>query len=793
LLSLSISLNAESDSDVKAIGTKVKNQQEKLDYIKVSSVPGQAAKVSIDIKSISKNIEDDKQVQEIHELIVPYTDSIAVLLKDDKYKNIDEQNARELQKMQSEIAVYIEKLNEWEKVFKSQIKICDDNKKKLDDYLILWDKTYENSTKKDAPKKIINSTKSVVSDIKTLSKKLKKSYNQTLTDSQVVTTKILMMKELTKQIKEREVVVRTQMFSKKQSSFVELLSNEKFNIGNYFNSIKKTIVEKIEEIKGFFQIDMELFNTLMFVTFLNFLLNLYTFNLYKKRKLFVQEESYCKKIFYFIQRPISTFTILFVLSTIAIYSTKPMAVNDMLFFILIIPIALILKTVINKENNRYIYTFLFIYLMFFMEKNSSGCELESRLILIFISIGLMVFNGVLLYKKVLRFSDKNLLIKLEKFILILFLILLLLGIFSNIYGNIFLSMRIVDGVLTSMYTSLIFYVVYIILTGYIVIMFRRRVATAPNILEVYSRHVEDTAKYLIKLWMIVWWFVVLMKFLGTYIYLIQFKNYILSLSWQIGNTTISVNSTFDFIFIVFTTWALSRFLKTFLEVEIFSRFKFPRGVPTAILTTMNYIIVISGTIIAFSSLGISAQQFAIVFGALGVGIGFGLRNIIANFVSGIIMVFERPVQIGDTIEVDGTMGNVMGIGARSSTVKTFDGAEVIIPNADFMAKEIVNWTLSNKHRRKVFEFKVGIDNDIEEILSIMNKVALENKDTLKDPVPVATFQGFEDYYMKFKLYFWLSENLIVAPSDISIAIYKALREANIKMPVPRTYIDKKNI
>jgi len=150
------------------------------------------------------------------------------------------------------------------------------------------------------------------------------------------------------------------------------------------------------------------------------------------------------------------------------------------------------------------------------------------------------------------------------------------------------------------------------------------------------------------------------------------------------------------------------------------------------------------------------------------------------------MVFERPVQIGDVIEVDKTMGEVQSIGSRASTIKTFDGSEVIIPNADFIAKEIINWTLSDKHRRKVVDFKVAFDTDIELILKIMKEVALAHPDVLKDPEPVSAFQGFGEYYLEFKLYFWLSENLIVAPSDVSIGIYKALKKAGVEMPVPKT-------
>ena len=410
--------------------------------------------------------------------------------------------------------------------------------------------------------------------------------------------------------------------------------------------------------------------------------------------------------------------------------------------------------------------------------------------MLLINISLFVSVLYLTVHKVLYSINHNIVTKMGNYLLVLTLLLMLFAGAANLYGSVLLSSLLIDAVLTSLYASMVFYALYIILTGYVVIILRRRISTASNMLEKYSKNVENTIKVLIKIWMFSWWFLIVTKAIGIYPYLVTFKNDILALSWQVAETTISVQSIFDFIFIVFATWVLARFIRTILEVEVFARFTFPRGIPTAITTVINYFIVISGTIIAFSSLGVSAQQFALIFGALGVGIGFGLRNIIANFVSGIIMVFERPVQIGDVIEVDKTMGEVQSIGSRASTLKTFDGSEVIIPNADFIAKEITNWTLSDKHRRKVVDFKVDFDSDIELILQIMKEVALSHPDVLKDPEPLATFQGFGEYYLEFKLYFWLTDNLIVAPSEVSIGIYKALKEAGVKMPIPTTHLQK---
>ena len=520
-----------------------------------------------------------------------------------------------------------------------------------------------------------------------------------------------------------------------------------------------------------------------FITYFN--------HLHRKEKLFVNKESFHKKAFFFIGRPFSTFFILFILIMIAIFPDRPTSLKEMMTLFLLIPVIRILQTVIQKEYYKYIYIIFTLFAVYLIEKNSIEYELESRIFLLLITIALFVTVSSILIRKVLYSINYNFVTKMGNYILALFLPLLLVSAGANLYGSVLLSSRLMYSILTTLYASLTFYALYIILTGYVVIILRRRISTASNMLEKYSKNIENTTKILIKIWMLSWWFLLVVQVVGIYPYLVTLKDNILALSWQVAETTISVQSIFDFIFIVFATWVLARLIRTVLEVEVFARFTFPRGVPTAIITVLNYTIIISGTIIAFTSLGVSAQQFALIFGALGVGIGFGLRNIIANFVSGIIMVFERPVQIGDVIEVDKTMGKVQSIGSRASTLKTFDGSEVIIPNADFIAKEITNWTLSDKHRRKVLDFKVDCDSDIELILKIMKDVASSHPDVLEDPGPLATFQGFGEYYLEFKLYFWLSQNLIVAPSDVAIGIYKALKDAGVKMPVPKTHLQNR--
>ena len=777
-------LSAE-DKDNSTTVSSLESSTE-LDYIKVSEITEKSVQILTQLKDMSELLIEEDDVKEMKLSLEPYCDSIDILLEGENYKNIDNQTVRELQKMSSELSVQSKHLVGWEKLIKENINKYDENRAILKTQLLLWKKTDENAKKEDAPKELITHLVSVIQEIQEVEDFFSEKYNQSLTNSQLLTTQLLNLRELIQTIKETESIVSNRVFYQNQPPLLTLAKDKEFTFSAYFSAVGVSIHDKYNEASDYLQTNSDLWFRYTVAAFLSLGFVAFYNKLYRRKELFVSKTSIDKDIFFFIGRPFATSAILLTLSFVIVFSNRPTSLAELMLLLVFIPVIRVLQTVIKKENYKYLYGIFIIYVLFWIVQNSVEYDMESRVFLLLVNVLLLAYTFTLARKKILFSLHDNYLVKIAHYSFILFSLVLVAAIASNLYGSVLLSSRIVKAVLSMFYTAMIFYTIYIVLAGYIVVILRRRIATASHMLEKYSQKIEKTTHLLIKAWVLLWWLLIVTKTVSLYPYLVMLQEEILSFSFNISQTTISIQAIFDFIFIVIGTWVIARLTKTVLEVEVFARFTLPRGVPTAILTTLNYIIIITGTIIAFSSLGVSPQQFALIFGALGVGIGFGLRNIIANFVSGIIMVFERPVQIGDTIEMDNTMGSVQSIGARSSTIKTFDGSEVIIPNADFIAKEIINWTLSDEHRRKVIEFKVDLENDkdIEKILKIMTDIASAHPDVLVDPKPLATLKSFGEYYLEFKLYFWLSTNLIPAQSEVNIAIYRALKEAGIKMPVP---------
>jgi small-conductance mechanosensitive channel len=186
-------------------------------------------------------------------------------------------------------------------------------------------------------------------------------------------------------------------------------------------------------------------------------------------------------------------------------------------------------------------------------------------------------------------------------------------------------------------------------------------------------------------------------------------------------------------------------------------------------------------------LGVPLDRLTLVVSALGVGIGFGLQNIVNNFVSGVILLFERPIRVGDLIQLEGLFGHVSTIGIRASKVRTFDGSDVIVPNGDLVSARVTNWTLADKKRRIDFPVGVAYGTDPTRVLEILLQIAKEHPEVLEHPEPEALFRSFGDSSLDFALRCWTESDrgLFAVQSDLAVGINAALAEAGIEIPFPQ--------
>jgi potassium-dependent mechanosensitive channel len=254
-----------------------------------------------------------------------------------------------------------------------------------------------------------------------------------------------------------------------------------------------------------------------------------------------------------------------------------------------------------------------------------------------------------------------------------------------------------------------------------------------------------------------------------------------------GSTGITLGGILAFFLILFVGYGFSSALRFLLREELLSRFHLSRGLPELISSMLHYLILLLVFFFAVNAGGVELTKFNVLTGALGVGVGFGLQNIVNNFISGIILQFERPIHVGDVLDIDGTTGKVTHIGIRSSTVKTFQGAEVIIPNANFISGKVINWTLSESLRRADLPIGVAYGSDPKLVAKLLEQAATVHESVLTSPAPAVFFKEFADSSLNFELQFWVMQesNATKVKSEVALVAMELLDQAGIEIPFPQ--------
>lgn len=252
---------------------------------------------------------------------------------------------------------------------------------------------------------------------------------------------------------------------------------------------------------------------------------------------------------------------------------------------------------------------------------------------------------------------------------------------------------------------------------------------------------------------------------------------------KVGALSVSVGRVLGFFAVVGIAWLMSRIVIFALEEDVYPRMALARGVPYAVSTMIRYGLLLAGFFAALATVGLDLTRLTVLVSAFGLGLGFGMQQIINNFVSGLILLFERPVQVGDLVQMNDLAGQVLRIGIRSSTIRTPDGAEVIIPNSDLIQNDVTNWTLSDRRRRITIEVGVVYGVEADRVLALLLEVAKREPRVVADPGPESLFIGFGASSLDFQLRFWTDEaNWWRLKSDVTVALQTALREAGIEVP-----------
>ena len=257
--------------------------------------------------------------------------------------------------------------------------------------------------------------------------------------------------------------------------------------------------------------------------------------------------------------------------------------------------------------------------------------------------------------------------------------------------------------------------------------------------------------------------------------------------FQIKETPVTVISILIFILFISGFIFLAVSVRKALNRKILRHFKIDEGTSYTLSRITQYIIITIGALISFQFVGIDLSGLAVIFGLLSVGIGFGLQNVTSNFISGLIILFERPISVGDRVTVSNIEGDVTEINIRSTKVRTVNNVSIIVPNSEFVSKDVINYSHGDPTYRLDINVGVSYGSDLDAVLNAMREVAVENRHVLQDPPPDVHLIEFGESSWNMQLRAWVGDvkDYPQIRNELNQAIVRKFREVGIEIPFPQ--------
>jgi small-conductance mechanosensitive channel len=489
------------------------------------------------------------------------------------------------------------------------------------------------------------------------------------------------------------------------------------------------------------------------------------------------------------EHPISAALFLTLLATPVIYPQLPILLRTAIRIVAVVPLLRILDRLVDRP----ILPGLFVLGAFFMLDQMRTLLapltlVDQVLLLVEVVTGLLVLIWMLRTRRIQQlrsYLSPRVVNWLEGAARVV-VVVLAFALLAGALGFMQLASLVAGTVLGSGYAAMLLYALQRLAQGMWAFALRTRTARRLRVVQHYRSLLEARAERVFSWIAVGLWLAALAASAGVFDATREMIRTALTTPFGVGSFHVSLGDLLAFAVTIWLSILLSRFTRFILEEDVYPRLRLARGLPYAFSTILHYVLLSVGLIVALAAAGLELDRFALLAGAFGVGVGFGLQNVVNNFVSGLILLFERPIQVGDTVELGALTGEVRRIGIRSSTVRTAEGAEVIVPNGQLIAEAVTNWTLSDRMRRIDLAMALPYGTDPEPVIKLLRDVAAAHPMVVEAPAPIALVVGFAANTINLELRAWTDrfEQWVGIRSDLAIAVTKALIEAHVVVAPP---------
>ncbi len=469
-----------------------------------------------------------------------------------------------------------------------------------------------------------------------------------------------------------------------------------------------------------------------------------------------------------------------------LYGELPRPVRTLIFLIGVIPVLRVYTLLAPKPLRA---SFVALTAFFVLERLDDIAAVVPLLDqLVFLAEMVLAIGLILLIVASYRRHEAEPSMRLVRALVGAMLVTMTAGLLLAVFGYTRLGRLLGAGALSLGYYAMVFQALYRVALALLAYALRMRPLTYLRFIERNRPIVESRVDRYCWWLAVAGWLVVSLANLGLFWKVYAVVMAVLGATLTRGNLSISIGDVTAFAITVWLSFALSRLMRFLLEEDIYPRLPLARGVPNMVSTLLHYSILVVGFIVAIAAMGMDLNRLTILAGAFGVGIGFGLQTVVNNFVSGLILLVERSIHVGDIVQVGDMSGQVRSIGLRASMVRTGEGGDVIVPNAFLAAERVTNWTLTDRIRRVDLPVRVAYGADPERVLALLHGICADHPGVLRDPVPLIFFDRFGDSGLLFQIYAWTPriEDTLSLKSALGLAVLAALRNEGIEIPLAQT-------
>jgi potassium-dependent mechanosensitive channel len=482
--------------------------------------------------------------------------------------------------------------------------------------------------------------------------------------------------------------------------------------------------------------------------------------------------------------PVSTALALSMLVIPVIYAQAPRLILAIMGAVTLIPAAIILRRLLDRHSYPILNAIVIMYFAGQLRVLVASLPVLARFIFFGQLLGAIVFLVWVLRSwrpPPETAQTRSRVWRTIRAVAKIGLVILPAAFLADVFGYVNLGNLLGIIFLRSTYIAAMLYTAIRILEGLLIIALEVRPLGSLRVVSLHREMILRRSCRALELLALLFWLYILLNFFGLLTPVIMTTEAALNANLAFGSFNITPSHILAFAVAVWASFLVSKFLRFVLEEDVYHHLKLARGIPYAISTILHYLVLLLGFFIALGALGIDLTKVTLLAGAFTVGIGFGLQNVINNFVSGLILLFERPIKVGDVIEAGGNVGEVSRIGIRASIIRTADGSEVIVPNGSLISSQVTNWTFSDRQRAIEISVNVAGGADPQRVVELLKRTAAAQSGVSQEPLPQVYVTNFTAGSVTFQLRAWTDrhEDWTQLRSDLAVAANEALAREKI--------------